>query len=181
MFLSALDLCLVLVEWTLHHRASSLICPDHPSPTFTPLAPRFESGDVASMISIAALDFSSTRPDFSMVHSLSRHMCAGVNPRVSPRMLSKEESLWVTHKSCADWLEDTLVWCVPVHQSKWFDRLARNAPSVHFILTLFIYLCRRLRRMIAVMAKVCLNSSFLCFFLLIQASSFHPTNRTMML
>lgn len=66
MFLSALDLCLVLVEWTLHHRASSLICPDHPSPTFTPLAPLFESGDVASMISIAALDFSSTRPDFSI-------------------------------------------------------------------------------------------------------------------
>lgn len=34
-FLSALDLCLVMVERT-HHRASSLICPNHPSPTFTP-------------------------------------------------------------------------------------------------------------------------------------------------
>lgn len=65
----------------------------------------------------------------------------------------KEASLWVAHELCGYWLEDTLVLYVPDHQSKQSDRLGHNASSVHFIFTLFTYLCGQLRRMITVTAK----------------------------
>lgn len=67
-------------------------------------------------------------------------------------MLREGERLWVTHELCADWLEDMLVWCVPDHQSKRFDRLAHHASSVRFRFPLDIYLFV-LRQMIATMAK----------------------------
>lgn len=109
-------------------------------------------------------------------------MCTGPNSipqctvmRVSPGMLMKQASLWVTHELCGYWLEDTLVLHVPDYQSNQSDRLGHNASSVHFIFTLFTYLCGQLRRMITVMAKAHSNILSLCFsppgF-----PSFHPAN-----
>lgn len=70
-------------------------------------------------------------------------MCAGPIPQrtVTESVTRDEASLWVTHELCGYCVEDTLVLCVPYHQSNRFDRLGYNASSAHFIFTLFTYLC----------------------------------------
>lgn len=125
-----------------------------------------KGGEDASRHSLI-IDSSLRRPNFLTV---PWHVCSGPNSipqctimRVSPGMLMKEASLWVTHELCGYWLEDTLVLYVPDHQSKQSDRLGHNASSVHFIFALFTYLCGQLRRMITVMAKAHSDIFSLCF------------------
>lgn len=91
-----------------------------------------------------------------MLHSLSRHVCAGANPRVPPGMLTKEVMSYVLIGWRTHWCDASQT----TNQSGLTDWLIMHPQCILYLHYLFIYLFKRLQQMIAVMAKVRLNSSF---------------------